>query len=174
MMYKINEITKLIGLSRSTLLYYEKTGLIVPHKNRSNDYRIYSKNDLKNLRKVCLYRSMGINLNEIKNIIFEENTDIKNLLEEQLEKINVQIHDLRLQQNRILKIIKMDNASFHSSSMDKSTWIKILKKSGLDEKGLEEWHRSFEKLAPKAHKDFLQGLKIPEEEIKKIRQWSSK
>ncbi|QSH41026.1 MerR family transcriptional regulator [Lentisphaerota bacterium ZTH] len=174
MKYKINDITKLVGLCRSTLLHYEKKGLVVPQKDCNNNYRVYSESDLENLKKIHMYRDMGISLNDIKKIIFKNRTDIKALLEEQLKKINLQISNLRLQQNRIFDIIKIDNNTLNSRFMNKNTWIKILKGSGLDEKGMREWHRCFEKTAPEAHQDFLENLGITPKEIEEIRKWSSR
>ena len=44
-MYRIFELAQYVGLSRSTLLYYEKLGLISA-KRQANGYRSYSENDL--------------------------------------------------------------------------------------------------------------------------------
>lgn len=171
-MYKINEITKLTGLSRSTLLYYERIELVVPEKELNNDYRLYSEVDLKDLKKVCMYRDMGLPLIEIKDIIHGINTNIKGILEKQLEKINSQIQLLREQQKRILDIIRVDDLSLNTRYMDKETWIKILKRSGLDKDGMIKWHIAFERNAPEAHQDFLESINIPKDQIKQIRKWS--
>ncbi|PQJ85056.1 hypothetical protein BTO22_16395 [Aliivibrio sifiae] len=47
-MYRISELAQRVGLSRSTLLYYEKLGLISA-KRQANGYRSYSENDLQRL-----------------------------------------------------------------------------------------------------------------------------
>lgn len=45
-MYRISELALKVGLSRSTLLYYEKLGLI-SSKRQANGYRTYSEHDLQ-------------------------------------------------------------------------------------------------------------------------------
>lgn len=42
-MYRIGELSKLLGVSEHTLRYYEKEGLVVPLRNGKN--RIYSEED---------------------------------------------------------------------------------------------------------------------------------
>ena len=56
--------------------------------------------------------------------------------------------------------------------MNKKIWINILEKSGMNEEGMTEWHKAFEKNAPEAHQDFLESLGIPENEIAEIRRTS--
>ncbi len=172
MKYKVNEISKLTGLSRSTLLYYEKLGLVVPEKEWQNDYRLYSDKDLERLRKVCLYREMGLALNEIKNILNEEQTDVKAILEKQLVNINNKIQMLRIQQKRILEIIKGSVGDKNTRFINKETWVSILRNTGLDDKGMDNWHRAFEKNAPEAHQDFLESLGLTEKEVLRIRKLS--
>ncbi|MCG8524020.1 MAG: MerR family transcriptional regulator [Pseudomonadales bacterium] len=48
-MYRISELAAQLSLSRSTLLYYERKGLITG-KRQSNGYRFYGEKDLQRLR----------------------------------------------------------------------------------------------------------------------------
>jgi MerR family transcriptional regulator, thiopeptide resistance regulator len=172
MKYKIKEISKIIGLSRSTLLYYEKIGLISPQKFHQNDYRFFIDEDVIVLKKICLYRDMGVSLGEIKSILYESRIDVGDVLEKQLININNQVKKLRKQQDKILEILKIKDERIGNHSLDKATWVKILKKSGIDDDGMTNWHKEFENHAPKAHQEFLENLGLPEEEIKNIREWS--
>ena len=38
----ISEISKLLGLSTDTIRFYEKKGLVHPHVNPENNYRMYT------------------------------------------------------------------------------------------------------------------------------------
>ena len=40
-MYKIGEAARLLGLSTEALRYYERKGLIVPHKDSVSNYRYF-------------------------------------------------------------------------------------------------------------------------------------
>lgn len=48
---KINEVSKITGVSLRTLHYYDKIGLLVPAK-LENGYRVYSNDDLNKLQKI--------------------------------------------------------------------------------------------------------------------------
>ena len=172
MQYRIRDVSKLVGLSRSTLLYYERIGLIKPGKNSQNDYRIFLKEDVERLKKVCTYRDMGVPLAEIKTILDKDDSDIKCVLEKQLININDQINKLRNQQNKIFDILKIKQERRGNQNLDKATWIMILRKSGLDDEGMENWHREFEDNAPEVHQNFLESLGLTVVEIRKIRKWS--
>jgi hypothetical protein len=49
-----------------------------------------------------------------------------------------------------------------------------MKASGLTEADMHRWHAEFEKAAPEEHREFLEFLHIPAEEIQTIRDWSRK
>ena len=168
-MYKIKDVSKIVNLSRSTLLYYEKIGLISPAKDCLNDYRFFTAEDIDILKKICTYREMGVSLNEIKSILNEKKTDIESILENQLVNINNHVNRLREQQRRILKILKIKNKDLGTCHLNKETWVNILRKSGLDDEGMTKWHEEFERNAPEAHQNFLEDLGLSEKEINEIR-----
>ena len=60
---KINEVSKITGVSLRTLHYYDKIGLLVPAK-LENGYRVYSNDDLNKLQKILFYLDIwsGIHL----------------------------------------------------------------------------------------------------------------
>jgi len=62
-MYRISELAERLGLSRSTLLYYERIGLL-QGKRLSNSYRVYSNDDLERLQLVQQLQAAGLSLQE--------------------------------------------------------------------------------------------------------------
>ena len=62
-MYRISELAELVGLSRSTLLYYGKLGLIEAQRT-SNGYRSYSERDLQRVRLLQQLQAGGLTLKE--------------------------------------------------------------------------------------------------------------
>ena len=45
-MYKIGEAARLLGLSTEALRYYERKGLIVPHKDSISNYRYFDASQI--------------------------------------------------------------------------------------------------------------------------------
>lgn len=65
---KTNELEKLLGVTKHTLRYYEKEGLVHPDKD-DNGYRNYSDEDIQNLQFVIFLRNLNISIDDIKGIM---------------------------------------------------------------------------------------------------------
>ncbi|MBV1910676.1 MAG: MerR family transcriptional regulator [Kangiellaceae bacterium] len=66
---KANEVVTLSGVSKDTLRYYEKIGLINQPPRSINGYRNYSQSVLEELKFVKLGQSLGFSLAELKEAI---------------------------------------------------------------------------------------------------------
>ena len=66
---KIGEIAKQSGLSISNIRFYEKKGLIGPNRDENSQYRIYSNDDLEQLKKIILFRKMDLPVETIGSIL---------------------------------------------------------------------------------------------------------
>ena len=67
--FSIGEVAQATGLTHRALRYYDAIGLVQPSLRQANGYRCYRRNDLLRLHEVCLYRDLGLSLNEIAEII---------------------------------------------------------------------------------------------------------
>ena len=65
---KTNEVEKLLGLSKHTILYYEKEGLIHPHRD-DNGYRHFEEKDIQLLELIMKLRSMEMSIDEIHDVL---------------------------------------------------------------------------------------------------------
>ena len=171
-MFTIGQVAKKYGLSRSTLIYYDKIGILTPSGRSEFNYRLYSDNDLKKMDRTILFRSAGLSLESIHSLLDKKGDDLNSALEHRLSSINNEIQGLRNQQKVILNILENDSAVKGSRVINKETWVSLLKAAGLDEEGMKNWHIEFEKTSPEAHQDFLESIGIDKDEIKSIRKWS--
>ena len=89
----IKDVEERTGLSRSNVRFYEKEKLVEPSRNESNGYRDYSENDVENIKKIAYLRTLGISIEDIRNIISEKVT-LQEMLEKQKEVLKNQITDL--------------------------------------------------------------------------------
>ena len=71
----IDEIAKELNLTKRAMKYYEEQGLLKVAKD-SNGYRNYSKQDLELLRRISIYRKLGISISDIKKLLEKEDKDI--------------------------------------------------------------------------------------------------
>lgn len=64
----ISEMAKLHGISRQTLIHYDKIGLFKPEVIlKKNGYRYYRRNQIPILREICFLRNLRVSLNDIKS-----------------------------------------------------------------------------------------------------------
>ncbi len=64
---RINELEKALNISRANIRFYEKEGLINPSR-KENGYREYDENDVAILKKIVIYRKLGIPIQDIRGI----------------------------------------------------------------------------------------------------------
>lgn len=86
---KRNEVEKITGLTRKTILYYEDKGLIKPNKGENN-YRSYSEGDVDRLLQISIYRKLGLSLLEIKNILSTKEKELASILRDRQYKLELE------------------------------------------------------------------------------------
>ena len=64
---KTHELEKELGISKHTIFYYEKEGIVTPQRD-DNGYRIYLEKEKQTLLKIKELRRLGFCLEEIKKI----------------------------------------------------------------------------------------------------------
>ena len=67
--FSITEFAKLCNISRDTLLYYDKIGLLLPSFKAQNNYRYYSYKQYENYKIIEELKQLGLSLNSIKEHI---------------------------------------------------------------------------------------------------------
>ncbi len=69
MSYTTGEIAKLCGVSVRTVQFYDSKGLLKPESLSEGGRRLYDENGLKTLQTICMYKSLGLSLTEIGNLL---------------------------------------------------------------------------------------------------------
>lgn len=102
-LYTTGEAAKICGVTVRTIQYYDKEGIIHPSELSEGGRRLYSEEDISNLKKVCMIKSLGVSLAGIKEIMKDEDGEkvIQVFLEEQEREISENIESLTKQIKRI-------------------------------------------------------------------------
>ncbi|HUW41176.1 MAG TPA: MerR family transcriptional regulator [Rectinemataceae bacterium] len=99
---KISEMARLHEISRQTLIFYDKEGLFTPHHVDEKGYRYYSTLQIPKLREICLLRSLGVSLDEIREHIEHRNVETTiNLLNRQKTLLDEKIEALALARDSV-------------------------------------------------------------------------
>lgn len=168
----VGYLTKYFGISRSTILYYDKIGLLVASSKSEANYRLYNKDDFRRMEKIVIYKNAGLSLKNIIEILDSHDNQSSILLEQRLESLNKEIIEIKIQQQLILKLLGSDSIVRNSELMSKLQWVEILRNSGMDDDAMHQWHIEFERSLPDAHTDFLISLGIDKNEIAMIKKKS--
>ncbi len=83
--YTTGEIAKLCGVSVRTVQYYDSRNILVPSELSEGGRRLYSEEDLKQMRIICFLREAGLPINSIGRLFAEEHPEniISILLDQQ-------------------------------------------------------------------------------------------
>jgi len=166
----ISQLGKKHGLSRSTLLYYDRIGLLRPGGRLGNDYRHYADASDRRLRQIRLYRQTGLSLAEIRRILDRPKKDLAAAMERQLYEVLAQMEALRGRQRVIVELLKHRRLLDQVRNMDRDKWVKLLRASGFTDEDLARWHRDFERTDPQYHQRFLEFLGLPPDAIRTVRE----
>lgn len=124
----IGEISQLSQLSRDTIRFYEKRGLIkVGHSTSEfNNYKNYSAENLEQLLLIKKAKNFGFTLNEISEILhlFQTNEASCSTMTEKITKkindINRKIQELEEMKELILFQVKNVSSKCNSSQENKN------------------------------------------------------
>ena len=140
-MYLISDVTKMVGVARSTLLYYERISLISPIRDTQNGYRLYSESDVSRLILLKQLQKAGLTLSQCRRFL-EGKPDVA-LIEERLGFLTRELSEMQMAKDLLASIYR-----------------RISRKQIPDGDPLDmrQWHADFEKRAAKAHQAWLQQL----------------
>ena len=89
---KIQELEKELNITRSNIRFYEKEGLINPPR-KENGYREYSEDDIAKLKKIIIFRKLGISVADIKSI-FDGTLSLQTAIDNNIDRLNKEIEEL--------------------------------------------------------------------------------
>ncbi|MFO7535336.1 MAG: MerR family transcriptional regulator [Kiritimatiellia bacterium] len=171
--YRISQLAQESGLSRSTLLYYDRIRLLPSSGRTASGYRFYTDKDLARLKQVCHFRQAGLDLSAIKTLLAGKGKPHAKVLEKRLLETSRQIVSLRNQQRLLAGMLKNISAGvIPPPTADKTLWVAMMRSAGMSDESMKRWHLEFERRAPQAHHEFLASLGLNDPEIRRIRAWS--
>ena len=114
-MYTISEMANIFGVSRQTLIYYDKIGLFGPAEVNEKGYRFYSPTQIPLMRLICMLRDLGVDLDEITRLTSSYDVaEMARKLQERVSELDDQIAELEKERNSV-----QERLSFYS---DVSYW----------------------------------------------------
>jgi len=171
-MLTVSALARRCGVSRTAVLYYESAGLLKAARRTASNYRVYGERELERLRLIRVYRDSGLSLADIKVLLDRSGTQAAAVLRRRLVEIDAEIDRLRGHQRAIARLLPQAGALGRRDVITKDKWVDVMRKAGFSEDDMHRWHAEFERAAPAEHQEFLEFLRIPADEIRKIREFS--
>lgn len=104
-MKNVNEVSKLTGVSRRTLQYYDDEDVVKAERS-NNNYRLYDDKSLAQLWEVLIYKKMGFELKEIRKLFVVSESEKNKFLELQMQNIKGNIGMLSQQMKFIALVLE--------------------------------------------------------------------
>ncbi|HJD47032.1 MAG TPA: MerR family transcriptional regulator [Candidatus Mediterraneibacter norfolkensis] len=123
-MKKTNEVSKLVGVSRRTLQYYDDEGLLMVERS-SNNHRMYDRRALERIWEILVYKEMDFELREIKILLDVPDEQRQRYLEERMEKIRDKIMELKVQM-RFVSLIRDKGIPAAPTEESGKTYVKSI------------------------------------------------
>ncbi len=156
-MYSVSETAEKTGVARSTLLYYERLGIIKPSRNPRNGYRQYSNEDLGRLTLLRQLKRAGLTLKESRRCIDGELDP--SLIEKRMLHLDREVREMQMAREVLHTLFARATGG-------------LMKTEG-NGKMVNQWHADFEKHSADSHSRWLRQLGFSEKDALYIR-WASR
>lgn len=88
--YTVSELAKLSNVTKRTLHYYDSIGLLKPKDVKDNGYRVYGSGEVDLLQQILFYRELGMELGEIKELLYSPKFDKQKAMKNHLQSLTAQ------------------------------------------------------------------------------------
>ncbi len=157
--YTVQTLSKLTGITKVTLRYYDKAGLFKPTYKSHANYRRYTKADLGVLQQITTLRFLGFSVEQMKQILSDASLNIK-------QSLRVQEMIMYEKAKRLTEAAKLIGSLI--DSLDQNDLIdwkiqsKIIEVLQLQDTSKNTWYKTF--LTPAEAKAFetLSDQRTPE------------
>lgn len=110
----VGAAARLLDVSVRTLHHWDAIGLASPSERTWADYRIYTAADMQRLRRVLIFRELGLPLAEIGRILDDPSIDLAAELAEQRESLLTRIDQLQ-------RVVSAVERMMETTTMEKLT-----------------------------------------------------
>ena len=115
--YTTGELAKLCDVSVRTVQFYDTKDLLKPSALTEGGRRLYSEDDLKKLRLICLLKFLGLSLEAVKGILESEHPEkvLMVFLNEQEKQLDSEIDQIKKQKKAIEIVLENLHTTNHVS-----------------------------------------------------------
>ncbi|MGL4344336.1 MAG: MerR family transcriptional regulator [Cellulosilyticaceae bacterium] len=129
--YKIGEISKIYGIGKDSLMYYEEIGILSPMRDQ-NGYRLYHISDIWRLNLIKELRTLDFPMKKIKAYLDERTVETtKAVFHEELVLIEDKIQELNRHKKNICERLEMIQAVLVRDQFETIQRVSLPKRKAL-------------------------------------------
>ena len=152
--YKIGEISKIYGIGRDSLMYYEDIGILKPFRDK-NGYRMYKLSDIWRLNLIKELRSLNFPMKKIKEYLDDRNIEsTKEILNTEIILIDEKIEELLSYKKNIMKRLDTISYELRNLNLYEIDLVYINKRKALELNANITKDEEFDFLIQKLQKDY--------------------
>ena len=187
--YTISQIAEKLHITTNKIRFYEKKGLLTPMRESQNRYRKFGEEDIFRLETILLYRSLGLSIEAIQNILqCNKKENYLTHMQNQWMAVNNEIH--RLSEIRKSLEMVLDKVYEETEGQDlEKDFLKIIEQSNLlcqvknewkDQWDFDGWARAYDEDvkrdtgALKIYENYETVLQTVFEEVEKLQRKESR
>lgn len=148
------ELAELLGISKQTVFYYDKIGLLCPQQRAGNHYRYYSLQQAAELRLILTFRELGLSIEEIRTYLHVRTPEAylqvlgeqQQRLQQEIGRLSLMVERLGEQRRQLGQAMCDHNACIHLCEMQEEKLFSLL----CSEQNKREYMYSLLKLYRKA------------------------
>lgn len=95
-MKTISEVSRIVGISRRTLQYYDDEGILLTERT-PNNHRVYDQSAMESIWQILVYKEMDFELQEIRQLLKSDKAQKDLYFKKRIEAIRNQIITLKVQ-----------------------------------------------------------------------------
>ena len=95
-MKTISEVSRIVGISRRTLQYYDDEGILLTERT-PNNHLVYDQNAMESIGQILVYKEMDFELQEIRQLLKSDKAQKDLYFKKRIEAIRNQIITLKVQ-----------------------------------------------------------------------------
>lgn len=86
--FSVGEICEKTGITRKTLFYYDRIGLLCPtERTERQNFKLYDSQKLVRLEEIISYRRAGLSIREIRELLDDRQVNRLEILEQAMERL---------------------------------------------------------------------------------------
>ncbi len=166
-LWRPKEFARLAKVTVRTLQYYDRRGLLKPHRRTAKGFRLYGENEFARLQQILTLKFIGFSLAQIREILGQQNFALTETLRLQRDTLETQARRIK---TALAAIERAAEIQKQSGAIDWESFHKIIEVIDMEQN--TEWTKKYYSEAAQAKVEERKKLWSPELQERVTKDWN--